>query len=154
MAHISIVIPVYKAEDCLQELYSRLKDALETITTDFECLLVFCWAAFLVVIFKIDPFSSGFIGLFSFYLILFLAFMGTLSLIGFFIRSIFLKKTVLFRHIGISLRQAIMFSVLIVVSLMLQANKLFTWWNAILLILSLTLMEFFFLAREGRRENL
>lgn len=80
--------------------------------------------------------------------------MGTLSLIGFFIRFIFLKKTVLFRHIGISLRQAIMFSVLIVVSLMLQANKLFTWWNAILLILSLTLMEFFFLAREGRRENL
>jgi polyisoprenyl-phosphate glycosyltransferase len=40
MAHISIVIPVYKAEGCLDELYSRLKISLETITDDFEILMV------------------------------------------------------------------------------------------------------------------
>ena len=40
MPHISIVIPVYKAEDCLEELYGRLKTSLETITTDFEIVLV------------------------------------------------------------------------------------------------------------------
>lgn len=40
MAHISVVIPVYKAEACLPELYRRLKVALETITTDFELVLV------------------------------------------------------------------------------------------------------------------
>lgn len=40
MAHISIVIPVYKAEGCLDELYKRLRASLETITTDFEVLLV------------------------------------------------------------------------------------------------------------------
>lgn len=40
MPHISIVIPVYKAEDCLVELYSRLQTALETISTDFEIILV------------------------------------------------------------------------------------------------------------------
>jgi dolichol-phosphate mannosyltransferase len=40
MAHISIVIPVYRAENCLDELYRRLKVALETITTDFEIVLV------------------------------------------------------------------------------------------------------------------
>ena len=37
---ISVVIPVYKAEDCLDELYQRLKTNLESITTDFEILLV------------------------------------------------------------------------------------------------------------------
>jgi len=40
MTHLSIVIPVYKAEDCLHELYRRLVAALETITPDFECILV------------------------------------------------------------------------------------------------------------------
>jgi glycosyltransferase involved in cell wall biosynthesis len=40
MPHISIVIPVYKAEGCLEELYRRLKSSLESITTDFEIVLV------------------------------------------------------------------------------------------------------------------
>lgn len=40
MAHISVVIPVYKAEGCLHELYSRLRASLETITEDFEIIMV------------------------------------------------------------------------------------------------------------------
>jgi hypothetical protein len=38
MPHISVVIPVYKAEECLHVLYERLKDSLETITQDFEII--------------------------------------------------------------------------------------------------------------------
>ena len=38
--HLSVVIPVYKAENCLDELYLRLKSALETLAVDFEILLV------------------------------------------------------------------------------------------------------------------
>jgi len=40
MAHISVVIPVYKAEACLPELYRRLKTSLEQISADFECLMI------------------------------------------------------------------------------------------------------------------
>lgn len=40
MPHLSVVIPVYKAEGCLNELYDRLKKSLETITIDFEIILV------------------------------------------------------------------------------------------------------------------
>lgn len=40
MPYISVVIPVYKAEGCLDELYRRLKASLETITSDFEIVLV------------------------------------------------------------------------------------------------------------------
>jgi glycosyltransferase involved in cell wall biosynthesis len=40
LPHISVVIPVYKAENCLDELYRRLKASLETITLDFEIILV------------------------------------------------------------------------------------------------------------------
>lgn len=38
--HLSIVIPVYKAELCLNELYKRLKAALENISPNFEIILV------------------------------------------------------------------------------------------------------------------
>lgn len=37
---LSVVIPVYKAEQSLDELYRRLKASLETISPDFEILLV------------------------------------------------------------------------------------------------------------------
>lgn len=40
MPHISVVIPVYKAESCLPELYRRLHLSLERITTDYEIVLV------------------------------------------------------------------------------------------------------------------
>lgn len=40
MPLIAVVVPVYKAEGCLEELYRRLKIALEDITTDFEIVLV------------------------------------------------------------------------------------------------------------------
>ncbi len=37
---ISVIVPVYKAENCLDELYQRLKAALETISPAFEIILV------------------------------------------------------------------------------------------------------------------
>lgn len=40
MAHVSVVIPVYQAEGCLDELYRRLSESLESITRDWEIVLV------------------------------------------------------------------------------------------------------------------
>jgi glycosyltransferase involved in cell wall biosynthesis len=40
MPHISVVTPVYRAEGCLRELYTRLVAALESITRDFEIVMV------------------------------------------------------------------------------------------------------------------
>lgn len=40
MSHLSVVIPVYKAENCLQNLYSRLAAALVTITPDYEIIFI------------------------------------------------------------------------------------------------------------------
>jgi undecaprenyl-phosphate 4-deoxy-4-formamido-L-arabinose transferase len=40
MPHISVVIPVYRSEQTLGELHRRLVASLETITSDFEVLLV------------------------------------------------------------------------------------------------------------------
>jgi polyisoprenyl-phosphate glycosyltransferase len=40
MPHVSVVIPVYKAEDCLQVLYDRLSESLSCICNDYEIILV------------------------------------------------------------------------------------------------------------------
>ena len=40
MPHLSIVTPVYRAEDCLEELYRRLVSVLPGITQDFEIIMV------------------------------------------------------------------------------------------------------------------
>lgn len=37
---ISVVVPVFKAEKCLDELYSRLRASIEPITREFEIILV------------------------------------------------------------------------------------------------------------------
>ena len=40
MPHLSVVTPVYRAEDCLEELYRRLVATLPGITQDFEIIMV------------------------------------------------------------------------------------------------------------------
>ena len=40
MAYISVVIPVFKADGCLGELYRRLKNSLGKISDDFEIIMV------------------------------------------------------------------------------------------------------------------
>lgn len=40
MTHISVVIPVFNAEDCLHELYRRVIVSLETVSKDFEIIMI------------------------------------------------------------------------------------------------------------------
>lgn len=40
MAHLAVVIPVYKAESCLHELYRRLKISLNQVTPNHEIIFV------------------------------------------------------------------------------------------------------------------
>jgi glycosyltransferase involved in cell wall biosynthesis len=41
MGHsISVIIPVYKSERCLKDLYSRLKDSIEKISNTYEIIMV------------------------------------------------------------------------------------------------------------------
>jgi glycosyltransferase involved in cell wall biosynthesis len=40
MAHLSVVVPVYKGAGCIEELYARLAASLSSLTEDYEILLV------------------------------------------------------------------------------------------------------------------
>jgi len=107
-----------------------------------------CWVAWLVVIFYMSPEDAGVITFLLFYVSLFFALLGTFSLLGFFLRVWFSKEKIIFRHLGISTRQSLWFSVLVIITLMFQASSYLKWWSMGFLVLLLIILEFFFVSRK------
>lgn len=110
----------------------------------------FCWVAFLLVIFRIDPIEAGALGFIFFYFSLALSLVGTLSLIGLLVRRILYPDELMFRQVAISFRQAVFFAILIIGALFLQSQRLLTWWNIIILIAALSILEFLFISFKKR----
>ena len=107
-----------------------------------------CWGAWGYIILIINPEATNWIGFSLFYSSLFLALTGTAALIGFIIRFVFLKQKLAWRSVKEAFRQSFLFSSLIAISLLLLAKGLFTWLNLILLVFSLTVLEFFLISYE------
>lgn len=96
---------------------------------------IICWLVWGAVIFFYDPGVAGAAGFILFYASLFLAMLGTFSVIVFFVRSKIIKNDeIVFRHIKRTFRQGIFFAAFVTVSLLLAQNKLLTWWNFTLLL--------------------
>ncbi len=109
-----------------------------------------CFLAFLAVIYFFDPFAGGIWALLFFYLSLFLTLIGSFSIFGLFVRLIFTKEKLVLKKVIISFRQAIWFSLLIIISLHLKSLDLLVWKNIILLILAFTLLELFFMSYKTK----
>lgn len=112
---------------------------------------LFCWASWVLILVYIDPEQASVIGFLSFYVSLFFAMIGTLTITGFYLRVWFTKNEVLFAHVIPSFRQAILLSLILVVALILQSFRLLTWWDGALLVGSVTLVEFYFMSRMSTR---
>ncbi|MBD3359915.1 MAG: hypothetical protein GF365_04390 [Candidatus Buchananbacteria bacterium] len=109
-----------------------------------------CLLAFLAVVYFFDPFAGGIWALLFFYLSLFLTLIGSFSVFGLFVRLIFTKEKLVLKKVIISFRQAIWFSLLIIISLHLKSLDLLAWKNIILLILAFTLLELFFMSYKTK----
>ncbi len=104
-------------------------------------------AAWVIVILFIDPEQSGAVGIALFYATLgcwvftFLTFSG---LIGRVVLKRLHKQTVIAFHLMLpTLRQALWCTLIVLLSLVLASNELFSWLTASLLILFFTLLEGF-----------
>ncbi|HLC99440.1 MAG TPA: hypothetical protein VJC11_00580 [Patescibacteria group bacterium] len=106
------------------------------------------WISWLVVLFRIDPETSGIFGRIFFYASLLIAVTGTASLLGFGARVFFFKTTVMFSQLAISLRQGVWFGVIVITALALQAAELFGAWNIVILALLFGVVETLFLSKE------
>ena len=105
---------------------------------------IFCWAAFLIIIFTVNPYQADSLNLSFFFISLFFALLGTFALLGFYFRVKWGNLDAIYAYLGISLRQAIWFSLCIVGLLILQAFRVLTWWDGALLVSAILLFELFF----------
>ena len=111
------------------------------------------WLIWLLVINLVNPEEAGILGFVFFYVSLFIALWGTFSVMGFYFRKLILKEEMLIKHIKVSFRQGILFAILITGSLFLQSKNLLTWWNIVLFIIALTLLELFFISYKSSIEK-
>lgn len=112
-----------------------------------------CWLAFGMILWSINPEITSWIGFSLFYISLFLCVMGTSAIIGFLVRFVGLKKELAFRSVRAAFRQSFLFALLIVITLFLLSKDLFTWLNLFLLVLALSVLEFFLISYEKPHET-
>lgn len=112
---------------------------------------LFCFVAFGLIVFYIDPFDTGLVGYLCFYLSLFFSLIGAYTLGGFYLRLWFSRNEVIYAHVAPSFRQAVLLAMIVIGCLLLQAFRLLTWWDAVLFAASVVLLEFFFLSRSTSR---
>ncbi len=104
------------------------------------------WISWIFVINTIDPYLTNFIGIALFYGSLFLALLGTASLLGFIVRFVALRQKLAFRVVNDAFRQSFFFSFFLLAILFLLSKGLFSWPNLVFLISGLSVLEFFLIS--------
>ncbi|MDD4333517.1 MAG: hypothetical protein PHT51_05425 [Patescibacteria group bacterium] len=112
-----------------------------------------CWGAFCFVIFSINPDTTNWVGFLLFYISLFLAVSGTAAILGFVVRFIALKRELAAQAVREAFRQSFLFSVLSVAILLMLAHNLFSWLNLFLLVVGLSVLEYFLITYTNSREQ-
>ena len=103
------------------------------------------WIAWLLVIFRMNQEETGILGLLLFYLTLFIACMGTFSVLGTFYRIKTKPQPLMSRETKTAVRHGILLSLLAVLTLLLSAHELLFWWNFFGLIILIGCIEYFFI---------
>ena len=105
------------------------------------------WISWGIVLINVDPFTSGLAGFIFFYATLFLAFLGTVSIASYLLRSHLSDElTPLFRVVLISFRYGAASASVLAVALLLMSAGLLRVWSIGLLALIVLLIVFFILS--------
>ena len=111
---------------------------------------VLAWIAWGAILTGIDPYEAGLPGIVLFYVTLAVACAGTATLALSFIRLMLLKKKgIPSREVRTAFRHAMLFTIVLVASLVLSSKGAFHSWQVILLVVAVVFMEQFF-ARATR----
>lgn len=101
------------------------------------------WA---LVLMYIDPTSSGYMGLTLFYLTLFLGLMGFFTLISFSLKRWISNNEIIFAYIASSFRQGFWLAIIIIGLLVMQGARILNWWDALLFVGAISLLELYFIS--------
>jgi len=101
-----------------------------------------------IVIFYVNPESAGIFGVVLFYLIIFFVLSGIFNLFLLFIRKKLLGKEMVAINVGLSFRQGILVAIFCLIILILQSYRILVWWDALLSLGGIFLVELYFLNRN------
>lgn len=101
-----------------------------------------------LVIFYVDPEKSGIFGKLVFYSALFFSFFGIFNLFLIFTRKKVLGNEAALVNMGLSFRQSILLAVLGTGLLILQSFRMLVWWDGLLMVAGIFLVELYFLSRN------
>ena len=108
------------------------------------------WLLWFMVLFRVDPLSTNWLGWGLFYLTMFAAVFSTMSLFGFILRFSLIRQQLAHRAVIIAFRQAALIAIGVVVILWLLSRRLFSWFNLFILAGGLAMLEFFMLSCQPR----
>lgn len=104
--------------------------------------------AWFFVVFYIDPEESGIIGKLFFHISLFLFVAGFLVTFFVWLRKRFVGEDVAVETIGLSFRQGVLLAIFPIVIIILRGAGYLVWWNALLVLAGIFLIELYFLSRD------
>jgi hypothetical protein len=104
-------------------------------------------AALAVIITYISPENSGTLGILLFYIIAFFMLTGIFNLFLLFVRRKLLGIEAAADNINLSFRQGMLLSLATIGILILQNFRMLIWWDALLVVAGIFLIELYFLSR-------
>ena len=115
--------------------------------------VVLCWLAWSLILVNVDPFQDVGVGKVFFFICLFFALLGTVSLVSFLIRYYFSNfDSPLFRLVQRSFRDAFIISFILISGLYFQSQGYLRWWNAGVFVVVFILLLLFKLF--NKKENI
>lgn len=98
----------------------------------------------LMILFNINPKNADWLEKLAFFGSLLLLLSGTLTFIIFYFRIWFSNKEVIYSYLPIAIRHSVLISFIAVSLLFLNALDVLTWWDGIILVVVIILIELFF----------
>ncbi len=111
-------------------------------------LSIIAWS---LVIYYIDPENSGFVGQVLFYLSLYLVLTGVFTLIFTLIRKKLADEETASFYLGTNFRQGAFVALLAIILLFFQSLRILTWWDGLLAVAGIFIIELYFLNKSKTR---
>jgi hypothetical protein len=109
---------------------------------------VLSWAAWILVVWNLDPWTETGLSLALFFVSTFLACAGSFSIILFFLKRWRSGDYIFVKHVLISLRQGVLLSLCTCICLTLLMLGLLRIWNGLLLVAFIMLLEFYLSGKD------
>ncbi len=106
------------------------------------------WISVAMVFYRLDPYESTGLALILLFFGLFIALTATFALIGYAIRRYIHHSEIFYSHINVALRQGLLLSICSLACLFLLIINALTWWSGLLIVVFITLIEFYIASEE------